>query len=73
MCVCVSVCVWRVLSACMLGGVGIRNRLRGKWTAGRREEEGREGGMMGRLVSSGSSLWHDYSVPPEQAGHQLVC
>ena len=33
-----------VLSACMLGGVGIRNRLRGKWTAGRREEEGREGG-----------------------------
>lgn len=29
--------------------------------------------MMGRLVISGSSLWHDYSVPPEQAGHQLVC
>lgn len=28
---------------------------------------------MGRLGGTGSSLWHDYSVPPEQAGHQLVC
>lgn len=77
MCVCVF---GRVLGACMLGGVGIRNRLRGNWTAGRQEggrveegmRRGREGGMMERLVSSGS-LWHDYSVPPEQAGHQLVC
>ena len=44
-CVFIYMCVLgHVLSACMLGGVGIRNRLRGKWTAGRREEEGREGG-----------------------------
>lgn len=34
----------RVLSACMLGGVGIRNRLRGNWTAGRQREGGRADG-----------------------------
>lgn len=69
----VHMCVFgRVLGVCMLGGTGIRNRLRGNWTAGRRMEG--EAGVMGRLVSSGSSsLWHDYSVPLEQVGHQLVC
>lgn len=53
LCARVCVCVGefeRVLGACMLAGVGIRNRLRGKWTAGSREEgeeEGRKGSPVG--------------------------
>lgn len=44
----VHMCVLRrVLGACMLGGIGIRNRLRGNWTAGRRRGMGDgEGGQL---------------------------
>lgn len=77
-CLCVFACAWACVWRMCYGGSGIRNRLRGNWTAVGQEggrKEGREGGMVGRPLSSGSSssLWHDYSVPPEQASHQLVC
>ncbi len=47
----------RVLGVCVLGGIGIRDRLRGKWTAGRQaggrkkggRDEGREDGEAGQL------------------------
>lgn len=51
----------RVQGACMLGGVGIRNRLRGNWTAGRRsgggrKKEGWKGGREGGRADGEAGL-----------------